>query len=250
MLFGLNLIWANIIFEPSFAPQEELRNGRPSPHQVQGGLFTPEEEPQNGKPEEELLNNIIILDVPFTPQAPLAEWSDPRQQDGCEEAAVLIAMKWVKGETIASGAQAKEEIIAMSSWQLKNYGEYRDTSAADTVERLIKEYYQYDGVQVKNDITIEDIIKELEAGNLVITPMNGQILDNPYYTPPGPERHMLVVRGYDYATKEFITNDPGTKRGELYRYNEKVLYNAIRDYKTGYHVAIDVVNKNMIVIKK
>ncbi len=61
---------------------------------------------------------------------------------------------------------------------------------------------------------------------------------------------MLVIRGYDQANKEFITNDSGTRRGELYRYNEEVLYQAIRDYLTGYHKPIDKVEKVMMVVEK
>ena len=33
----------------------------------------------------------LIPDVPFTPQAPLGNWEDERQQAGCEEAAALMA---------------------------------------------------------------------------------------------------------------------------------------------------------------
>jgi hypothetical protein len=61
---------------------------------------------------------------------------------------------------------------------------------------------------------------------------------------------MIVIRGFDPATKELITNDPGTKRGELYRYDIDLFYQAIRDYPTGYHETIDQIEKNMIVISK
>ncbi len=138
----------------------------------------------------------------------------------------------------------------MAEYQKKNYGEYRDTSAEDTVARITKGYFAYSQAEVRRGITINDIINELGKGNLVITPMDGQRLKNPHYTPPGPERHMLVIRGYDSKTKEFITNDPGTRLGEKYRYKEEVLYNAIRDYLTGYHLPIGKEEKVMIVVKK
>jgi len=80
--------------------------------------------------------------------------------------------------------------------------------------------------------------------------MNGQMMHNPYFTPPGPPRHMILIRGYDANKKIFITNDPGTRNGELYEYNYDVLFNAIRDYPTGYHELINVVEKNMIVVWK
>ena len=78
--------------------------------------------------------------------------------------------------------------------------------------------------------------------------MNGQKLGNPFFTAPGPERHMLVVIGYDPEKLEFITNDPGTRQGEAYRYPVNVLWLAIRDYPTGDHEPITEVVKKMIVI--
>ena len=61
---------------------------------------------------------------------------------------------------------------------------------------------------------------------------------------------MMDGNGYNnpLIKKEFITNDPGTRKGELYRYNETVLYSAIRDYPTGYHETINKIEKNMIVV--
>lgn len=204
-----------------------------------------EEENLNIEDGLEMLN--IIYKVPFTPQAPYAEWSDPVHQDGCEEAVSLMAVLWARGEVL-NQSKAKEEIVAASDYQAENFGEYRDASVKDTAKRIIKGYFEYNKVEVKTVITAKDIIQELIKGNIIIIPTDGQKLDNLYYTPPGPERHMLVVIGYDEENQEFITNDPGTKRGENYRYSEKVLFDAIRDYHTGYHAPIDAIEKNMIVI--
>lgn len=190
-----------------------------------------------------------ILNVPFTPQAPFAEWDNPIFQDGCEEAASLMAVRWARGENL-SKEEAKNEIIKISDYEAKNFGEYRDTSAEDTVLRIIKGYFGYDKAEARNNISVDDIIGEISRGNLVIAPMDGRKLGNPFYNPPGPERHMLVVRGYDAEKKEFITNDAGTKNGEKYRYKEDVLFGAIRDYLTGYHKPISNEIKAIIVIKK
>lgn len=217
--------------------------------EVQGEVEIIKEDKQDENLEinndSEILN--IVFDVPFTPQSPFADWDDPIFQDGCEEAVALMAVSWARGESL-NQTKAKNEIVAASSYQTENYGEYRDASVEDTVKRIIKGYFAYKNVNVKNNITIEDIIFELINGNLIILPMNGQELRNPYYTPPGPERHMIVVIGYDEEKKEFITNDPGTKRGEEYRYNEDILFSAVRDYYTGYHVEINDVRKNMIIV--
>lgn len=61
---------------------------------------------------------------------------------------------------------------------------------------------------------------------------------------------MIVVKGHDGAFKEFITNDPGTRYGNDYRYAESVLDEALRDCKSGYHEPVSEINKVMIVVEK
>lgn len=192
---------------------------------------------------------IVNQSVPFTSQAPTGQWEDERQQDGCEEASALMAMHWIKGIGITR-EQALTEILAISDYEQKNHGEYRDISLADVRDWIFKDYYKYDKVAVVMGIQDTDIIKELNAGNVVLLPMNGQKLHNPYFTAPGPERHMILVRGYDSTTDQFITNDPGTKRGEGYRYSSATIMQAILVYPTGYHEPANDNLKGMIVIKK
>jgi len=192
----------------------------------------------------------VLLSVPFTSQAPFGGWSDLRQEDGCEEASSLMAVRWAKGESIASKDEALKNILGASDYILEKYGEYRDVSPTDTVNWIIKDYFKYPNAAVKEDVSLNDIIAELEKGNLIIAPMNGQLLHNPNYTAPGPPIHMLVIRGYDPARKVFITNDPGTRLGELYEYDANVLYQAIRAYNTGYHKLIEKVEKDIIVVWK
>lgn len=191
----------------------------------------------------------LIDNVPFAAQAPFGNWADQRQQDGCEEASSLMAVRWARGQSLTKEESLKE-ITGISDWLLGKYGEYRDISAKNTVDWIFKDYFKYDKIILVKNITVNNIIEELAKGNLVITPMNGQIMHNPNYKRPGPPRHMIVIRGYDPATKKFITNDPGTKNGELYRYDAAVLYAAIRDYPTGYHEIIANIEKNMIVVSK
>lgn len=192
---------------------------------------------------------IIKLEVPFASQAPFGEWSDLRQQNACEEVAAIMAMRWIKNQTLTP-QEAKDEIITISDWEQEKYGFYQDTSAQDTVKRIFKEYFDYQKVKISNNISVQNIIDELQKGNLVIAPMNGQKLGNPFFSPPGPLEHMVVIIGYDYKTKEFITNDSGTKRGQNYRYKQDVLFNAIRDYPTGYREPIIGIKKNIIIVEK
>jgi hypothetical protein len=192
-------------------------------------------------------DKLIIQDVPFSPQAPFGEWSDPRQEDGCEEMAAIMAMRWVNQKTLTK-EEAKKELLALSAWQTEKYKTYIDTSAQDTAERIFKGYYNYDKVKVVYDIDIVAIKKEIIAGRIVIVPLDGRAIKNPFYTRGGPERHMLLIKGYDPVTKEFITNDAGTRRGENYRYGEGALINAVRDYPTGNHIPITESRRAMIVI--
>lgn len=182
---------------------------------------------------------IIDQKVPFSSQAPLLNWSDPRQQDACEEVSALMAIDWAKNREERSKLKWQEEIIKLADFQEEKYFEHRDTSVEDVVARIFKDYFSYDKVRIEKVIDPDSIILELEAGNLVIVPTNGQALNNPNFSAPGPKRHMLVIKGYDYNTEEFITNDPGTKNGANYRYEKNLLFEAIRNYKTGYHEDFD-----------
>jgi hypothetical protein len=231
----------NFDFKEEYGPEarENFVNTFP-----ENGQNTTEEE----KKSELAGQALIDQDVLFTPQAPLAKWSDPRQQDGCEEASVIMAMSWLGRESFSTLSEAEEKIINLSLWQEENYGSYVDTSAFDTSERLIKKYYNYENVEVIENATPDSIKKALWLSSLVLAPCDGRKLGNPNFTAPGPKRHMVLIRGYDEEKKEFITNDPGTRKGEAYRYNENILFGAIRDYPSGDRVPITANEKTVIVI--
>lgn len=200
-----------------------------------------------GTPEQ---NVVLVSGVPFAAQAPFGEWSDPRQQDACEEASAMLAMHWVNGKPLTL-EQAKVEVLAVSQYQSERYGFYQDTSATDTVARIFNGYYGYYNVRAEKNIGTDDILRELRKGNLVIVPANGRRLGNVYYTPPGPLTHMLPIIGYDEATDEFITNDVGTRQGKGYRYSPAVLANALQDYPTGPAHGVQIAGDTaMIVVEK
>ena len=112
----------------------------------------------------------------------------------------------------------------------------------------MKDYYGYNNIEIRYNISAMDIKRELAKGNLVITPMAGRLLKNPYYTPPGPAYHYMLFKGYDDRAGVFITNDAGTKRGEGFRYKYSVAYNAIHDW-TGNKKTIGRGRKVMIVLR-
>ena len=185
------------------------------------------------------------LKVPFLCQAPYANWKQP-WQDACEEAVIVMAISYVKGEPVTRRS-GNQELLDLVGFQIKNYGGHYDLNA-EQIAKLIKDYYKYDKVEVRYDIKVEDIKKELAKGNPVITPMAGRLLGNPYYTPPGPLYHNMLFKGYDDRDNEFITNDAGTKRGRNYRYKYQVAYNAIHDW-TGNKQTITQGGKVMVVVK-
>ena len=222
---------------PGFTDRPSESTSLPTPAPTSSRSISPKDE------------SLLLIQVPFTSQAPFGEWSDDRFQDGCEEASVMMAAYWLRGKSITPD-KAREEIIAISKYETDIYGDYHDTSAQDTADRILKGYYGHSKYVVKYDFEAQDIINVLEEGKIAILPMNGQILGNPNYTAPGPDRHMLVVIGYDPDLKQFITNDPGTRLGKSYRYSVNKFMSSIRDYPTGEHAPITQVRKAMIIVSK
>ena len=190
----------------------------------------------------------IMHEVPFTAQAPLGDWSNPRQAEGCEESSALMAMRWVQGRPIDL-AEAEQEIVSMSNWERDHFGYYEDTSVDDTAERIFGGWFGYDRMEVKKDVGVSDIYDALAAGNLVVAAVNGTILGNPYFRLPGPVRHMVLVVGYDAETGEFVVNEPGTTKGAAWRYHRQVFADALHDYDSGVSLPLPERRTAMIVVK-
>ena len=72
----------------------------------------------------------------------------------------------------------------------------------------------------------------LAKGIPVIIPADGKTIPNPNFRNGGPIYHMLLVKGY-LADGHWITNDPGTRKGEDFLYTSTGLTNAIRDWNAG-----------------
>lgn len=212
---------------------------------VEADLKAPAKAPADNaaKPSSATIPESYNLGVPFVSQAPFAVW-DEIHKDTCEEASAVMSVNFILGKSIGSVAEADKELLAIIDWERNNFGFFKDTDAAKTAE-IIKRKYGLKNTEIKYGITLDDIRREIAAGNPVIIPAAGRLLGNPYYTPPGPFYHMLVVRGY--TKDKIITNDPGTKHGENFTYENNVFYNAIHDWNGG-----DVLNgrKAMVVVKK
>lgn len=167
----------------------------------------------------------LIENVPFQPQAPYANW-DELHDEACEEAALILVNYYLLGKNLTAEIM-EDEIQKMVSWQIDYFGSHKDLTIEETAE-MANKYYRLENFKVKNNITIEDVKVEIASNNLVIVPTAGRMLGNPYFRSPGPIYHMLVIIGYD--GNEIIVQDIGTRRGNHYRYSQKVLYNAIHDW--------------------
>lgn len=176
--------------------------------------------------QQVVLPNRFDIKVSFASQAPQGDWGMP-YQEACEEASMIMASRYYKNEKLDNNIMA-EEILKLAKWEEDN--DYPiDLTAGQTAEVLQK----YFGLKATlNKMVAEtEIKKQLVAGNLIIVPLAGRDIGNPYYTQPGPLYHMLLIRGFD--EDEFITNDPGTKRGEAYRYKYGDLLWAVHDWVGG-----------------
>ncbi len=187
------------------------------------------------------LPQTTLLNVPYASQAPLGEWSDPRQRDGCEEASIKMAMLWVWGQN-APADEIRRDIINMSEYEKVMYGAFEDTSAGDTAN-LMQTFYRYPKVFVTYNISLLDVKIQIAAGNLVLLPVNASKL---YYN--GPVRHTLVVTGFDDQTGEIIVHD--SLKGANLRFKENILSQALGDYRTGVHLPLGERQTAMIVVSK
>jgi len=190
------------------------------------------EVPEQPKENSVKKDSKTLLEVPFVVQAPFANWKDADFQNGCEEASMVMAMSWINGEKSISPAQAKKRILEIIDFENKTFGYSADTDVFD-MQKIFKQYFKNENIKASENITLEDIKDEIQNGNIVLVPAFGRALKNPNFTQPGPIAHMLTIIGYDPVTKEFITNDPGTRKGASYRYGEKILFDAIWSYPSG-----------------
>ncbi len=165
------------------------------------------------------------LNVPFTSQAPFADWNETFKE-ACEEASLLMADAFYKNKNLTAEAAA-EEILKMVEWQNKNFGGHYDLTVEQTAQ-VAKEYLGYQKIELLVDPTIEQIKKLLDQKLPVIVPAAGRELNNPYFRNPGPVYHMLLIKGY--TENKFITNDPGTKRGQDYLYDYQTIMEATHDW--------------------
>lgn len=186
-------------------------------------------------------HRITVLPVPFTVQAPHANWELP-YQEACEEASMIMVAEFFSGrkELRLAPDEADQLILQLVAWET-DHGFPMDVTAAEVVSILGQRF----GIQSKLVPYDEALLRsELTAKHPVILPAAGRALGNPFFKQPGPLYHMLVVKGYE--GDEFIVNDPGTRRGESYRYHKSAFTRAVHDWNGG---EVDYGSPVMIVVE-
>lgn len=186
------------------------------------------------------IQDSVNLAVPFTVQAPNANW-DEVHQEFCEEASILMAASYVKGWDIPDTEMADKKMFEIKDFEERKFGYYKDTTAEE-MAIILREFYKIEKVEVIYNPTADTIKQALNEKKVIIAPAAGRQLDNPYYRQPGPLYHALVIKGYT-KTGNFITNDPGTRRGADFIYLPDILMNAIHDWNSG-----DVENGRRVII--
>ena len=184
-------------------------------------------------PEEE--TPVAVLAIPasaeikmqFASQAPFGNWDQP-YQDACEEASIIIDRYYLDKLNLTKDTM-NQQILAMIDWQNQNWGGHFDLTSEKTLD-LAQQFYGLKG-QVVSDYDVDFIKQKIANGVPVLIPANGKKLNNPNFKNGGPEYHMLVIKGYD--SKNFITNDPGTRKGEGYVYPYDVILNSIKNPSGG-----------------
>jgi uncharacterized protein YvpB len=173
---------------------------------------------------QEILDKVNI-DVPFTVQAPTANW-DATHEEACEEASLIMVQHYIKGTKFDSTDSADQEILALIGWETQN-GYALDVTTSQ-LSQIASSYYGIKSGRVKTGATIDDIKRELSAGRPVVVGAAGKVLPQPNFRDGGPNYHMLVITGYN--KNGFITNDPGTRKGQGFRYTFDGLFNAVHDW--------------------
>ena len=176
---------------------------------------------------EQKMSSIVepekpVQDLPFVVQAPYGVWSDP-WASFAEEATAYMAYLWANNLEAQGKEIDGQALLEARDWELVNLETYKDTDLEQTL-RLLNEFYRL-RVELSYDVNLETMQAALDEGKILIIPI--QNLDNPYYGKPGPVSHMLIIYGYEEGT--FLTNDPGTIRGDGYSYANQKILESIQD---------------------
>ncbi|HNU96006.1 MAG TPA: C39 family peptidase [Candidatus Magasanikbacteria bacterium] len=174
---------------------------------------------------------IINLEVPFISEAPEKIWSGP-WLNGCEEASIAMVDNFYIGKNKVTPKDAAILMNKLFAWQNKIYKSNANSNATRTVEMILKNNLSFK-TRIVRDPTLEQIKNELRANRPVISLHYGLDLKNPdlIFRRDGSAYHMVVIKGFDDNTNEFIVHDNGShKNGVDFRYKYDILMSSLRDY--------------------
>jgi len=181
--------------------------------------------------EADKQKEIANLDVPFISEAPEKIWSGP-WINACEEASVTMVDNFYIGKNKISPKEAAILMNKLFAWQNKIYKSNANSNASRTTEMVLKNNLSFKTQIVRNP-TLEQIKNELRAGRPVISLHYGLDLKNPdlVFRRNGSAYHMLVIKGFDDNTEDFIVQDNGShKNGVDFRYKYDILMSSLHDY--------------------
>jgi len=174
-----------------------------------------------------IASQIKNLDVPFTVQAPDG-WYAPFDE-ACEEAATVMLDFYYNGKNLSG--REKEQILQVVELENKVFGFNKDTNAAQ-MANIINNFFPFEA-DIISEPTLEQIKNEINYARPVLVPVYGRGLDNPHFQGDGPIYHVVIIKGYNDSTQEFITNEPGTNYGHNWQYGYDDLMEAMHDFNFG-----------------
>ncbi|HEX3095744.1 MAG TPA: hypothetical protein VHQ20_01340 [Patescibacteria group bacterium] len=196
----------------------------------------------NANNDQQPIPTSLLIKVPFTVQAPTANW-DELHNEACEEAVSIMANAYFNKIPALPAELVEQEITKLTQWQDQTQGYHLDQTSAE-VSKMIESVYKLHVTTAP--LSEAGIKRALTDNKLVIISFNGQLLNNPHYKQPGPIHHMLILTGWT-ADGHYITNDSGTKFGENYQYDFPTLRDAAADWDHSIN-SVDSSKKIMLII--
>lgn len=184
------------------------------------------------------------MTVPFTTQAPTGNWEGNKN---CEEASAVMAAAYLHGDTRDEMPAdfAQQEISKLVQWEENHFHYNADTGAAETAQ-MIEGALQLK-TSIIHDFTEDDLKKNLLSQQVILLPLNAQILATDHYSDLHPTYHMVIIHGYN--SKGFLVHDPGTTKGKNNLYTFEELKKAAADWDNP-HQRMDQGKKVAIVVSK
>jgi len=174
---------------------------------------------------------IVNLNVPFISEAPQKIWSGP-WLNACEEASITMVDAYYLNQTKVTPKDAANLMNQLFAWQNKLFKSNANTNATRTIQMIEGNNLSFQG-KIVREPTLEQIQEELRAGHPVISLHYGFDLNNPdlHFLRTGSGYHMMVIKGFDDNTGDFIVQDNGSHNDGIdFRYKYDILMSSLHDY--------------------